>query len=74
MVNKLIPSWRCIKGSKHAPTEREDGLLKFLETVFKKEKTFRDDGAQKKYNGSLIFVQPFLNDSPPADTQKIKKQ
>lgn len=65
MFSRLIPSWENINNFKQPLTEGEDYLLKFLDQNLKKDETFQEGGDLTKYNGWLIFVQPFLNGSRP---------
>ncbi|MDD3033660.1 MAG: AAA family ATPase [Bacteroidales bacterium] len=65
MFSRVIPSWEQIKDFKQPLTEGETYLLKFLDEVLKKDETFKDGDDKTKYNGWLIFVQPFLNGSRP---------
>src|ERR1700749_676320 len=65
MFSRLIPSWEQIKDFKQPLTEGEAHLLKFLDATLKKDETFKENDDLQKYNGWLIFVQPFLNGSRP---------
>ena len=65
MFSRLIPSWEQIKDFKQALTDGEAHLLKFLDDTLKKDETFKEGDDKAKYNGWLIFVQPFLNGSRP---------
>lgn len=65
MFSRLIPSWEHIKDFKQPLTEGENYLLKFLDETLKKDESFNEGGDLTKYNGWLIFVQPFLNGSRP---------
>lgn len=65
MFSRLIPSWEQIKDFKQPLTEGEAHLLKFLDDTLKKDETFKEGDDKAKYNGWLIFVQPFLNGSRP---------
>ena len=64
MFSRVIPSWEQIEQFKQPLTEGERYLLKFLDDNLKKDDLFQDDDLTK-YNGWLIFVQPFLNGSRP---------
>lgn len=64
MFSRIIPSWKQIKQFKQPLTEGELFLLKFLDDNLKKDDSFQDNDLTK-YNGWLIFVQPFLNGSRP---------
>lgn len=65
MFSRLIPSWEQIKDFKQPLTDGEAHLLKFLDDSLKKDETFKEGDDKTKYNGWLIFVQPFLNGSRP---------
>lgn len=65
MFSRIIPSWEQINNFKQSLTEGEAYLLKFLDDTLKKDETFKEDDDKTKYNGWLIFVQPFLNGSRP---------
>lgn len=65
MFSRLIPSWEQIKDFKQPLTDGEAHLLKFLDDTLKKDETFKEGDDKAKYNGWLIFVQPFLNGSRP---------
>lgn len=65
MFSRIIPSWEQIKNFKQSLTEGESHLLKFLDESLKKDENFRDGDDKTKYNGWLIFVQPFLNGCRP---------
>jgi hypothetical protein len=65
MFSRLIPSWEQIKDFKQPLTDGEAYLLKYLDDTLKKDDTFKEGGDKTKYNGWLIFVQPFLNGSRP---------
>lgn len=64
MFSRVVPSWEQIKQFKQPLTDGELCLLKFLDDNLKKDDLFKDNDL-KKYNGWLIFVQPFLNGSRP---------
>ncbi len=65
MFSRLIPSWEQIKDFKQHLTDGEEYLLKFLDDTLKKDDNFKVGDDKTKYNGWLIFVQPFLNGSRP---------
>lgn len=65
MFSRIIPSWEDISNFKQPLTEGEEYLLKFLDDTLKKDETFKECDDKSKYNGWLIFVQPFLNGSRP---------
>ncbi len=65
MFSRLIPSWEQIKDFKQPLTDGEAYLLKFLDDTLKRDEIFKEGGDLTKYNGWLIFVQPFLNGSRP---------
>ena len=65
MFSRLIPSWDHIKNFKQPLTDGEGHLIKFLDDNLKRDETFKEGGDQTKYDGWLIFVQPFLNGSRP---------
>ncbi len=46
-------------------TEGEVHLIRFLDLNLKKDDSFNAEADLTKYNGWLIFVQPFLNGSRP---------
>ncbi len=60
MFSRIIPSWEQIKDFKQPLTDGEAYLLKFLDDTLKKDETFKEGDDKTKYNGWLIFVQPFL--------------
>jgi hypothetical protein len=62
--SRVIPSWEQIEQFKQPLTEGERYLLKFLDDNLKKDDLFQSNDLTK-YNGWLIFVQPFLNGSRP---------
>lgn len=64
MFSRVLPSWEQIEQFKQPLTEGERHLLKFLDAHLKRDDLFQDDDLTK-YNGWLIFVQPFLNGSRP---------
>jgi len=64
MFSRIIPSWKQIEEFKQPLTEGERCLLEFLDNNLIKDDLFID-GDLTKYNGWLIFVQPFLNGSRP---------
>ncbi len=64
MFSRVIPSWEQIDQFKQPLTEGERHLIKFLDENLKKDDFFQGDDLAK-YNGWLIFVQPFLNGSRP---------
>ena len=64
MFSRVIPSWEQIEQFKQPLTEGERHLLKFLDDHLKKDDLFQTDDLTK-YNGWLIFVQPYLNGSRP---------
>lgn len=64
MFSRVIPSWEQIKQFKQPLTEGEAHLLKFLDANLKRDDHFQGNDLTK-YNGWLIFVQPFLNGSRP---------
>ena len=65
MFSRVIPSWEQIKKFNQQLTEGELYLLQFLDRLLKKDEAFNELGDLRKYNGWLIFVQPFLNGSRP---------
>lgn len=64
MFSRVIPSWEQIEQFKQPLTEGEWCLLKFLDDNLKKDDLFQSNDLTK-YDGWLIFVQPFLNGSRP---------
>src|ERR1700730_5251423 len=64
MFSRVIPTWEQIEQFKQPLTEGERHLLKFLDDHLKKDDLFQTDDLTK-YNGWLIFVQPFLNGCRP---------
>ena len=64
MFSRIIPSWEQIEQFKQPLTEGEKHLLKFLDANLKHDNLFQGNDLTK-YNGWLIFVQPFLNGSRP---------
>lgn len=64
MFDRVIPSWEQVKQFKQPLTDGEICLLKFLDDNLKKDDLYKE-GDLTKYNGWLIFVQPFLNGSRP---------
>jgi len=64
MSNRLFPSWDQIELLKQSPTEGERKLLEYLDDNLKKDSGFQGNDFSK-YNGWLIFFQPFLNGSRP---------
>ncbi len=65
MFSRVIPSWEQIHTSNQPLTEGEEYLVKYLDATLKKDEAFKEDDNLEKYNGWLIFVQPFLNGSRP---------
>jgi len=65
MFSRLIPSWEHIKNYKQPLTEGETCLIRFLDENLKKDNNFKEGDELAKYNGWLIFVQPFLNGCRP---------
>jgi len=65
MFSRLIPSWEHINNFNQPLTDGENYLIRFLDDILKRDELFKDDGDLTKYNGWLIFVQPFLNGSRP---------
>ena len=64
MFCRVIPSWEQISHFRQPLTEGELYLLKFLDANLKRDDLFQGDDLTK-YNGWLIFVQPYLNGSRP---------
>lgn len=64
MFSRVFPSWEQIGHFKQPLTEGEWCLLTFLDDHLKKDELFQDDDLTK-YNGWLIFVQPYLNGCRP---------
>src|SRR5258708_4918082 len=64
MFRRVIPSWGQIKQFKQPLPEGEENLLTFVDAYLKRDVTFQG-GDLTKYDGWLIFVQPFLNGSRP---------
>ncbi len=64
MFSRVIPSWEQIGQFKQPLTEGELYLLKFLDENLQEDNLFQNNDLTK-YNGWLIFVQPFLNGSRP---------
>ncbi len=64
MFSRVIPSWEQIGQFKQPLTDGERCLLQFLNANLKKDDLFQSNDLTK-YNGWLIFVQPFLNGSRP---------
>ena len=65
MFSRLIPSWENIGNFKQPLTDGESYLLKFLDENLKRDDNFNEGDNLTKYNGWLIFVQPFLNGCRP---------
>jgi AAA domain len=64
MFSRVFPSWEQIEQFKQPLTEGERCLLKFLDDNLKKDDLFQSNDLTK-YNGWLIFVQPYLNGCRP---------
>lgn len=62
--SRVYPSWGDIRQFKQPLTEGELCLLKFLDDHLKKDELFQSNDLTK-YNGWLIFVQPYLNGCRP---------
>jgi len=65
MISRVIPSWDQIKDFKQPLTDGETHLIKFLDENLKQDSNFKEGDDLTKYNGWLIYVQPFLNGSRP---------
>lgn len=65
MFSRIIPSLEQIKEFKQPLTEGESFLINYLDNNLKKDSFFKQGDDLTKYNGWLIFVQPFLNGSRP---------
>jgi len=65
IFSRIIPSWSQINEFKQPLTPGETHLLKYLDDNLKKDETFKESAELIKYNGWLIFVQPYLNGSRP---------
>ncbi len=70
-MNRVIPDWDILNKLKQPLTPGEKYLIQFLDENLHKDNNFKYDNQQNKndnlskYNGWLIFVQPFLNGCRP---------
>ena len=62
--HRVFPSWEQIRQFRQPLTAGELCLLKFLDENLRKDEFFQDSDLTK-YDGWLIFVQPFLNGCRP---------
>jgi hypothetical protein len=60
-MERVIPSWDILNSLKQPLTSGERALIGFLDNHLTKDSNFSGDDLTK-YNGWLIFVQPFLGD------------
>jgi hypothetical protein len=63
-MERVIPSWNILNSLKQPLTNGERALIEFLDNHLTKDHNFNGDDLTK-YNGWLIFVQPFLNGCRP---------
>jgi len=64
MLSRVFPTWEQIEQLKQPLTEGEWCLVQFLDDHLKKDELFQGDDLTK-YQGWLIFVQPYLNGLRP---------
>lgn len=65
MENRLYPTWQQLEEQNNPLTAGERALLNYLDNYLPKDAYWKSGEKLEKYNGWLIFAQPFLNGIRP---------
>lgn len=65
MTDRIYPNWQQIKDQHQPLTDGELCLLKYLDKFLPRDNAWQENQSLNKYNGWLIFVQPYLNGNRP---------